>query len=362
VWIANVSGQEATETEMSWLSDQLPEPDWPAFAVEAPRLRRPIRLRGGHVEREEPARSRSRPEEYADHQAAAVWLTQCRSLVDMVRRPWFREIVRTYAGWTAQANGAGLDATDDVENPPREWNHAYFDLLAHCLPGLAAPEIDQLALKPICTLPDRSILDVLPDFLRSLDVVYFNHRSIEEPIAVSIRSTFADRLMASTGWKRLRGQRGSSIETHIGPAIAVFFFNDYSGFGQPPQCYLPPACIDRLNPFLSVLKTLVESGPSVFVALVTLNLLEVSPQAGHLPFLVTAAKAWVRTYPQDTEFWVDYGIGRRVCVWLEHVHRIEPAQLRIHEPVRSHVDRLLGALVSLGVPEARQLEERLARA
>jgi len=223
------------------------------------------------------------------------------------------------------------------------------------------PEIEQLALKPICTLPEMSFFDVLPDFLRSLDLVYFNHRTIEGPIAVTVRSTFAGRLMVSAGWKRLRGQRGSSIETHIGPAIAMLFFNDYSGFGQPPQCYLPPTCIDRLSPFLSVLETLVESGPSVFVALVTLNLLEVSPQAGHLLFLVTAAKAWVRSYPQDTEFGVDYGIGRRVCVWLEHVQRIEPSQLRTHEPVRSHVDRLLGALVSLGVPEARQLEERLAR-
>lgn len=353
--------KDATEAELAWLSDQRPEPDWPAFPVEAPRLRRPIRLRGGHVEREEAARSRSRPEEYADHQAAAVWLTQCRSLVDMVRRPWFREIVRSYASWTAQANGAGLDATDDVEHLPREWNHAYIKLLAHCLPGLAVPEIEQLALKPICTLPDRSFFDILPDFLRSLDLVYFNHRTIEEPIAVIVRSTFAGRMMASTGWKRLRGQRGSSIETHIGPAIAVLFFNDYSGFGQPPQCYLPPTYIDRLSPYLSVLETMVESCPSVFVALITLNLLEVAPQARHLPFLVTAAKAWKKTYPQDTEFWVDYGIGRRVCVWLEHVQQIEPARLKTHEPVRSHVEGLLGTLVSLGVPEARQLEERLAR-
>lgn len=351
---------DVTEAELAWLSDQRPEPDWPAFPVEAPRLRRPIRLRGGHVEREEPARSRSRPEEYADHQAAAVWLTQCRSLVDMVRRPWFREIVRTYASWTAQANGAGLDATDDVEHPPREWNHAYFDLLARCLPGLSLPEVEQLVLDPIGLLPDTSFHDVLPSFMRSGNIVYFNDRALEESVAVGIHSKVAGRLMASAGWKRLRGQRGSSIETHIGPAIAVVFFNDY-GIGQPPRCYLPPVCIDRLPPFISVLEKLVESGPSLFVALVTLNLLEVSLRSTHLPLIVTAAKAWMRSYPQDTEFWVDYGIGRRFCLWLDQIHQAEPARLKNDMAVGSDVDQLLAALVGLGVPEARRLEEALAR-
>jgi hypothetical protein len=352
--------QKAIDAELSWLAGKGPEPDWPAFPVETPRLRRRLRIQGGKVQRDEPTRSRSRPEQYADNQAAGLWLTQFRGLVDVGTRPWLRDLVRVYGSWTAGANGAGVDPTDDVENPPREWNNAYFDLLAHCLPGLALPEINQLALESICALPDRCFFDILPIFLRTVDFIYFNHRALEEDIATSIRSTCASRLMASLGWNRLRGQRGSSIETHIGPAIAVLFFHDYLSFGQrPPQCYLPAACVDRLDPFLSVLKTLVEGAPSAFVALVTLHLLEVSPQPAHLSFLVTAAKVWVRTYPTDTEFWVDYSIGRRFCVWVEQVHRAQPTRLSTDKTMRSDVDRLLATLVSLGIPEARRLEEEL---
>ena len=352
--------QKTVEAELAWLGDHNAEPNWPAFPVEAPRPRQHIRLRGVRVERDEPARRRSRPEEYTDHQAAAVWLVQCRDLVDMSKRPWVREMARAYESWTAEANGARLDPIEDVENPPREWNDAYYELLARCLPELALSEIEQLALAPISSLPDRSFFDILPSFLRSVDVAYFNIRALGDSVAAGIRSKVADRLMASAGWKRLRGQRGSSIETHIGPAIAVLFFNDY-GIGQSPRCYLPPVCIDRLTPFLPVLEKLVESGPSLFVALVTLNLLEVSPRSTYLLFLVAATKTWLSSYLDDSEFWVAHGIGRRVCVLVEEVRSKEPTAFDKNGIIRLDLDNVLAALVSLGVPEARRLEQALNR-
>jgi len=350
--------QAAVDAEMAWLDNQRPEPDWPAFPAEAPRPRRRLRLQGGRVQRDEPARPHSRPDEYADHQAAGLWLTQCRSLVDVVKRPWLREMAQTYARWTVETNGAGLDEYEEVDHPPLEWNNAYFDLLAYCLPGLTLPEIEQLALAPVNSLPDRPFFDIISQFLRSVDAVYFNDRGLQEPIAISIRSALANRLMTSSGWQRLQGSRSASIETHIGPAIAVLFFNDY-GFAQPTKCYLHQKSIDRLTTFLPVLEKLVENGPSHFVALVTLNLLEVSPRPGLLRFIVTATKVWMKSYPEDKEFWVDYGIGRRVCVWIEDVYRQEPTLLTVDDAVRSDMDRLLAALVNLGVPEARRLEKAL---
>ncbi len=352
--------QKAVEAELAWLANERPEPDWPAFPAEAPRPRRHIRLRAGRVEWGEPVKQRSRSAEYVDHQAAAVWLTNCHDLLDIAKRLWFREIVRSYANWTAKANGAGLDEFEDVDNPPHEWNEAYFKLLARCLPGLSLPEIEQLALAPISSLPDTSFFDIIPSFLRSCDVTYFNDRALEESVAVGIHSKVAGSLMARAGWKRLRGQRGSSIETRIGPAIAALFFNDY-GIGQSPRCYLPSVCIDRLAPFLPVLEKLVESGPSLFVALATLSLLEVSPRSTHLPFLVAAAKAWLGSYTEDSEFWVAHGIGRRICVLIEEIRKAEPAILDTIWTIRSDLDRVLAALVSLGVPEARRLEQALNR-
>jgi hypothetical protein len=165
--------------------------------------------------------------------------------------------------------------------------------------------------------------------------------------------------MASSGWKWQQRRRSASIETHIGPAIAVLFFNDY-GFAQPAKCYLVPGSIDRLPPFLPVLEMLVKSGPSLFIAIVTLNLLEVSPRSTHLPCIVPAANAWLGSYSDDTEFWVAHGIGRRVCVWLEEILRQESAVLDADKSLRFDVDRMLAALIELGVAEARRLEEALA--
>ncbi len=232
--------------------------------------------------------------------------------------------------------------------------------MAHCLPGLELPEIEQLALALISSLPDEPFFDVVTQFLRSLDFVYFNDRGLQEPIAISIRSALANRLMGSSAWKRIGGSRSASIEWHLGPAIAVLFFN-YYGYVQPAKCYLLPKAIDRLDSFLPVLEKLVESGPSLFVAVLTLNLLEVSPRSAHLPFLVTAAKTWLGSYPDDSDFWVDHGIGRRVCMWIEEVRRQESALLDTDESIRFDVDRLLAALISLGVADARRLEEALDR-
>jgi hypothetical protein len=350
----------ALDAEIAWLADERPEPEWPTFPSEAPRLRRRLRLSGARGLQETPAPQSSPHDEYVDHQAAGLWLSKTQILVDIVKRPWLVELARTYASWTAAANGTGMDLHEEVANPPSEWNDAYFDLLAQSLPGLALPEIEQLTLTPIGVLPDKAFYDIISGFLRSVDAVYFRDRGLQEPIAIRIRSVLANRMMATSGWQHLVGNRSSSIERHIGPAIAVLFFNVY-GFAPPAECYLLPSGIDRLDAFLPVLEQLIEHGPSLFVALVTLNLLEVSPRTAHLPFLVTAAKAWLRGYPDHRDFWVDYGIGRRVCVWIEEVRRQEPKLFDRNEAMRMDVDRLLAKLITLGVAEASRLETALAR-
>jgi hypothetical protein len=353
--------QAAIDEELAWLADERPEPDWPAFPPETVRpRRRGRRLPGGQWQEDIYVAQRLSQAEYADYQAAAIWLRNARGMVDIIQRPWIKEIVRTYAPWTTTANGAGLEANEEVDHSPREWNEAYFELMAYCLPGLELKEIEQLTIKLICSLPDEPFFDVVTQFLQSLDVVYFNDLGIQEPIAISIRSTLANRLMASRSWKWLAEDRSKSIGWNIGPAIAVFFFNNYNLF-QPAKCYLLPKAIDRLDPFLPILEKLVENGPSLFIALLTLNLLEVSPRSTHLLFLIKAAKTWIESYPDDIEFWNDYGIGRRVCLLIEVIWRQEPTLLGANEAIRFEVDRLLSALISLGVAEARRLEEALNR-
>ena len=352
--------QVAIDAELAWLADIGPEPGWPAFIENTPRLRRGIRLPGGRQQEDIQAPQPILQDKFVDHQAAALWLSKTGTLFDVGKRPWLRDVARAYVSWTATANGAGVEAHGEVTDLPSEWNSAYFNLLAYCLPGLTSLEIEQLALAPIISLPDRSFFDVTTQFLRSVDALYFNDSGLQEPIATTIRSALARRMMASAGWKRQGDNRTASIEIHIGPAIAVFFFNDH-GFDQPPNCYLFPKSIDWLDPFLPVLGKLVESNSSLFVVLATLNLLEVSPKSKHLSFIVRAAMSWLASRPDDSDFWVDHGIGRRVCAWIEEVCRQTPALLNIDDEVRVDVDRLLAALVSLGVAEARRLEKALQK-
>lgn len=347
------------EAEIAWLSNEGPEPDWPEFPPEKNPSRRHRIVVGGNKRKDMPAFERPQQDQHADHQAAALWLNNASTLFDTRERPWLLDIIRAYGPWTAIANGADLDADYEIRHLPMEWNDAYFNLLAHCLPSLELQEINHLALIPICSLPDESFFDIMTVFLKSVDMVYFNSQSIQELNAINIRSKLTERLMNSRGWKWLGCNRSTSIEIHIGPAIAALFFNEY-GFAQPTKCYLLPQGIDRLSPFLPVLEKLVESGPSLFVAILTLNLIEVSPRSSQLSFVITSADAWLKNFCEDTEFWVAHGIGRRVCLWIEKVWSQDPALFDLNKTIRIDLDHLLSGLISLGVADAKSLEETLA--
>ncbi len=350
--------QAAVDAELAWLADERAEPVWPAFPELQVRRRQRIRIPVRSEWEDAVAPERPRPDEYVDHQAAALWLAQITNLAEVIKRPLVQGIARSYASWTAEANGAGLDEEEEVSHPPREWNRAYFDLLAHCLPELALQEVEQLVLTPICSIPDEPFFDIIAVFLRSVDAVFFNDGGLQEIMATKIRSALADRLMASRGWKRLGGSRSASIDMHIGPAIATLFFNDYSSF-ESAKCYLLPNAIDRLDSFLPILEKLVDSGPSLFVAIVTMNLLEVSPRSAHLPFTVAAALTWLDSYPSDRQFWVDHGIGHRVCAWIETIRDQDASLFGVEKPIRFDLDRLLPVLIALGVADAKRLEEAL---
>jgi hypothetical protein len=353
---------KAVEEELAWLNCASAEPAWPDFEAERSR---PVRRRqsgiriGGPPPKPEPApeEQAAPPETYVDEQAAAVWIGALRPLLDVSKRPWLREFATAYADFSADLNGQGLGPDEELSRRPSEWNANYYPLLACALVGLSEAEIDDLALKRIIGLPDEAFFDVTPQFLCAVDVIYFNDHSLETD-APRIRRRFINRLKESSGWRRLLGTRSSSIEIHLGPAIGTIFFNDY--VWTQTSSYLTPIAVERLGPFLPQLIDLLSSGPCYFAALVAMDLLEVSPQPSLLPVLVAGGKAWVGSYADDTGLWVEHGIGRRVCAWIDRVRQSAPEALSTDKPERQNIDVLLATLVRLGVPEARQLEAALA--
>ncbi len=158
----------AIEAEIAWLSKKANEPAWPAFVLWHVNSRHQYSFTGRRRKRYQ------MPEMYTDHQVAALWLGKAANIFDVAQRPWLRDLARAYLTWTAIANGPDLDKDDHPDRIPHGWNHAYFNLLARCLPGLTIPQIDSFALGMILALPGEAFLDVMTIFIRCVDKVYFN--------------------------------------------------------------------------------------------------------------------------------------------------------------------------------------------
>ena len=118
--------------------------------------------------------------------------------------------------------------------------------------------------------------------------------------------------------------------------------------------------MERVAPFLPALIDLLDRGPSYFVALVTMDLLEVSPDESLLPVLVAGGRAWAASYGDDISFWVEQGIGRRFCAWVDQIREASPEILAADKPERQTIGAILAVLVRLGVAEARVLESAVA--
>ena len=346
----------AIAAELAWLYDGGAEPPWPALPGVRPRTRRGIRLPGGrHDRRSADATDRDAQIDRFDYQAAAAWLRGADPGRD---RAWLPTALQACADWTWAANGAGLESSDDLSHRPHEWNDVYFDLLAHDLAGADDAAVDRRALDPLVSLPDESFFDALTSFQRSVDIVYFENHGLDTTTAVRVRARLAERVRASNGWRWLVSRRSSGVEIHLGPAIATLFFNDYSSM-QPANAYLPPALIERLTPFLPALERCAVEGATLFVAIITLNLLEVAPRPAHLSLLLAAASSWLAAFPDSADFWTERGIGRRVCALIDAVRQRESTLLASGEPLRGQVDRLLPGLVRGGVADAARLEQAL---
>ena len=351
----------AVAAEIAWLGGEGSEPKWPTFPLEQARRSRRLHLPGARISSPEPPRVPApSPTEHVNIQAAALWLRQVRALSHYDTRTWLSDIVKAYMPWTTLANGANQDDGDEMDHPPSEWNDTFFATVARCVVGLSAPEATELAVRHIVALPDRNFYDVLVDFLRSIDAAYFEGDNILTQVAVDIRSALADHMLTTRGWGRLSRSRDLSIEMHIGPAIAVLFFNDHM-YGQGSKCYLFEKGVERVGPFLPILGKLVSKGPSLFVALILLNLLEVSPRAEQLGVLVEAGSALLEVYPEFRQLWIDHGVGRRWCLLMEAIRARSPTSFSNSTLLRPAIDTLVAALIALGVPEATRLEEELSK-
>ena len=189
-----------------------------------------------------------RPAEEVYTQSVALWLRQLTRNSDLQLPEWVPDFVKSYAEWTARANGAGYERRAEFDNRLDEWNSIFFSQFVRALPGFspdqAASEVAQAV-----DVPDKSFFDIAEILIPALDELHFNDLGLELERALQLRGLIADRLVESAGWRREQERSEMSVEMWIGPAIGVLFFNNYSSL-TGSRCYLLAKGIDRVDPYL----------------------------------------------------------------------------------------------------------------
>ena len=348
--------QAAVAVELRWLSGEGDEPGWPDF----PGPRSPTARAG--ISLGVPRRARAKPSarrEYAlESSAAAHWVSLAKDLWYRDAPERLRGLVRHCWEWTASANGVECEKEEEPGERAHEWNDAYFSAATAAAATLDDAGMSELVLQRVARLPEDRFLDATTAVLHELDRLWLNDELVSSPLVLLVRQTLASRIREFWVWKRLTSECSTGAEIHLTGALAALFMGEYE-IGKGPRCYLQPLGAARADALLPMLTRLaVEAAPSTFVALAILGLLEVQPQAHRLTFLAEVVSAWWRAQGANTAFWNDYGIGRRVCAWVEVAILSDPVPQEILDG--AELTTIVDTLVQSGTPLARILDEKIS--
>jgi hypothetical protein len=345
----------ALSAEWSWLQGQGPEPAWPDFPDADLGVRSKTYIGSAGPERRRQPRARA--EYYADHQADAVWLSKLMG-DEQVAPEWLRGIAQHYRTWTSDLNGAGREMDLELSHAPDEWNRAYYRLIARSLSGLDPVAIDALCLEPVTCLPDEPFLDVAAALLLPLDVVYFDDKGIAADDLLRIRTRFTERLKTTSQWRRFAANPGYGIPYHLDGALGAIFLCQ-NGFRTPPECYVTAIGMVRAVPFIPLLTELAIATPSLFVTLVVLSTVSVSPEFHFVAYAVKAIEACMAAHPNDVKLWVNYGAGDKFCGWIAGVLRRDGFASIEGEGIPAAIEKIVSDLIRLGVSAATVIEREL---
>lgn len=347
----------AVEAELCWLRGEGPEPDWPElpdpnppkeryrFTLDKPRLRRKLPSA--------PSRDFA-----LDAATAANWLSFAVGLWGETDPGRLCALVRHCWPWTAGANGVGCGPDEEPGELSLQWNEAYFTAALAAAVSIEDAGIEEYVLRPLAQLPEERLFDAMEAVLHRLDRLWLADGVVSDNTAVMIREELVQRLIATRSWRRMEADRAVGLEKHLAGAVAAMFMGQHH-LGLGPRCYVLPSGIVRGGLILPMLTQLTErAAGSTFVAIAYLSLLEVEPHVDHLVFMSRAVAAWWRSQGTNTEFWIDYGIGPRVCEWIGRAVFDEPVSPTVLDS--SDLTVVVDTLVQCGTPLARTLEERLA--
>lgn len=348
--------QSAEAAELLWLTGKGPEPNWPELPDPNPPKKRHGFTLGKPRLRQKQSSAPSR--DFAlDASAAANWLSLAVNLWHDAHPEILCALVRHCWPWTASANGVGCERDEEPGELAFEWNEAYFAAALAAAVSIGDAGIEEYVLDPLAQLPEERFLDAVEAVLHKLDQLWLNGAGVSDNTAVAIREVIAQKLIATRSWRRVVSERSVGIEMHLAGAVAAMFMGQHN-MGQGPKCYVHPPGVSRAELLIPMLTQLTEQAAgSTFVAIAYIGLLEVQPHANQLIYMARAVAAWWRVQGANSEFWIDYGIGRRLCDWVGKAvldTSVSPTELN-----SSDLTAIIDILVQCGTPLARTLEERI---
>ncbi|MDN7998157.1 hypothetical protein QZN00_13470 [Burkholderia multivorans] len=349
--------QRAVSAEQRWLSGEGSEPIWPELPAPYP----PKELHRITLGRPQSRQKRPSvpPRVFALSAAvAAQWLSVAADFWRTAHPDLLRALVRHCWPWTAAANGVGCEPDEEPGELAFEWNDVYFAAALAGAVSAGHAGVEEYVLDPLAKLPEERFLDATEAVLHELDRLWLNGGAVSDSTAVWIRETLTQRLVGTRTWHRLASERSSHVEIHMAGAIAAMFMGQHE-IGKGPRCYVLPPGAARADLLLPMLTQLTEQAAgSTFVAIAFLELLEVGPQASRLTFMARTVTAWWRARGANAEFWIDYGIGRRLCDWIDKAVLDAPVSPAVLDS--TELAAIMDILVESGLPLATALKERLA--
>jgi hypothetical protein len=349
----------AIAAERTWLDDAGAEPGWPELPSWVSRPRRGIRIAGGREVEADGEWDDRRPDRYIDEHALAAVVGHIISFTIGDLPEWVVPLAEHLMRWTCEANGPHGDDDGDRDNRPLYWNSCFFDFLGILCVALPHHEVVAKFVGPITRFKDDPFHDAMAEFLRGFDraMQVVDIKNPENPVAV--RDLLAERIRKSWNYKRLGREKAMTSETHAGDALNAMFYQPHriANRGHPSI----PNNWEGLNPNMPTLVGLAVSAPtSGYIAILFLNLIQSSPRASLLPFLVQATAAWCGAYDVDTNFWSEKGFGVRVCGWLDQTFTANSSLVAVLATVEQDLSKCLDILIRSGVAQARHIEERIA--
>ena len=349
----------AIVVEQQWLDGTIKdEPAWPQLPTWLSRPRRGIRLGNWGIEEDDEPNEEPPPDHYVDERVLGPLVGHLIPLTVGELPPWVVDLAVHLMRWTDKANGPHGENDRERDNRPSTWNAHFFDFLGILSVALPHDAMVAMFLEPIIRFKDEAFHDVMATFLRGFDraMQASDTKRPENPVAV--RALLADRIRRSWNFKRIGREKGFTSEVHAGDALNAMFYQPprFANNGRPS---IPDNWVG-LDQTLPVLIELVAGAPSSgYLAGLFQNLVEPSPRAALLPFVVRAATAWCSAYGVDTNFWSEKNIGSRLCAWLERA-LADRVCVSVVPAAAQELGKCLDILIRSGIAQAREIEEQIA--